>query len=372
MTPIRSALPLIPPSNTTMSLHECYQRLAELKRIHQQAIISFWRDIPLLPGKVNPEWPAIKRNLYDLRKMGTSGFVVPDESVVETAFDEIKSQLSESVQARMQFSDFSQPSLTAVVDLDGSQVLVHRYDGSRFRDLAVDDLDVNNADGPWWFYQAREFGSEYSGDYCRPTLYVIGAADPEGDWSPKELDWSGRMQVVSAADHMESLLDNDDFQNAGTDDILLSFPSGVELELIELMAYKNWRVQQGVKSTDGEKEVMQKAAFPFAGKAAHLRAEIVRMQNELDSVELNESMAKESARLRFFGFEPGDQVVHSGTGRVGIICVEKEPYRSEAQILVRVDGEDLSHRRTTSILSELRLGEWTLDEAQIDAPAPRG
>lgn len=211
------ALPLIPPSDNTMTMAQCDAEIAALTQIHHQTIIDFWNGLKSGSSVPGQEWDRVRFDLHKLflsqNRFGcTAEFDSPETDYVKQIWTNVISVLDEEIQSEIQMTPYASLKLVAVITDDKEVTLVHRYEGDEVYNVSEDSLDVNDDSGTNWYY--RSYSYEPSGfdrgPFQVPCLYVIGTIDAEtSEWLPKTVSSGELFETEALVDGMESLLERD-------------------------------------------------------------------------------------------------------------------------------------------------------------------
>lgn len=363
------ALPLIPPSDNTMTMAQCDAEIADLTQIHHKAIIDFWNGLKSGSSVPGQEWDRVRFDLHKLflsqNKFGcTAEFDSPETDYVKQIWTNAISELDEEIQSEIQMTPYASLKLVAVITDDKEVTLVHRYEGDEVYNVSEESLGVNDDSGPNWYYRSYFYeptGFD-RGTYQVPCLYVIGSIDAEtSEWLPKTVSSSELFELESMVDAMESLLELDKVRE-GRGVQLPAFKSGVEAKLYELQLLRNWMVKQGFTATIKERDAIASAAAVFDGPIQQLRSQIKALEEELRTQEKLQGRAKMNALLKTLGFEVGQMVKHASSGEIGILSFTDE---RQPDVFVHIEGKERPRWGSSHQAEyELRRGEWSLVDGQ--------
>lgn len=339
------ALPLIPPTDSVLTLAECTEEIRSLASLHKEAINAFWKTLPSI-GEPPPDgvWNSTQKNLhrlfYDRKKRALGfGYEEPDLDGVRRIWDSLITSFDAELRSRLAMNSYASFDLVAIISEGDEQVLVHKYEAEDLYNLEEDGLFVPNSEGETWFYECERYEPDGFGEgpYSRACLYLFGILDKDtGAWTPKHVDPTDFYQFQQTASEMASLTRFNEvttFRSVA----LPEFPSGHETRLQELGLLRKWLSETSRKKWAEERNVLNEATAHFANPLNELQEKIRQLQDQVEEVQKNKSLASLQAFAGFWGLEIGQTLVNIKTGQEGTLVLKdtKHPY-----LAVLSDGQE--------------------------------
>lgn len=358
-----NALPLIPPTDKTMSMAQCESEISKMRAIHHQEIEKFWRAQQVgLPKSMTPALTGVKRDLYQLKQVRAPGVPMFDEPPAEdcrNAWSCAIARLEEEY--RKPLASCSSAELVGIVSNDDEILLIHRVEGDRLYGESGDSIHLEDDGNSNQFMHVWNYEPDRSegGAYCVPSLYIIGSVKEDRDeWMPKILSNGERFEIEAKVEAMESLLKYNALPKNCYGTMLPAFLSGVESTLVELEILRTWLSEKGSPVKE-ERDAVNIAVAGLKSELDAKRAEVQALEKQLMELKGSLEVVRVSAFLEFHGLELGQTVCSPDGTLTGVLALNR---RSELSI--EVDGES-TYTSDCKIKSEIRRGEWLVaDESR--------